>query len=61
MKHCVLLAYSRTIVPAFPTEAKWWSSPNGAGDLVQYSRTMRIILKLSFRGLCNEYSRVINN
>jgi hypothetical protein len=30
--------------------------PIGAGDLVQHSRTMRIPLKLSFRGLCGEYS-----
>jgi hypothetical protein len=29
---------------------------DGAGDLVQHSRTMRIPLKLSFRGLCGEYS-----
>ena len=47
--------YSRTIFPVFPTEAKR-SRPNGAGDLVQHSRTMRIPLKLSFRGLCGEYS-----
>jgi hypothetical protein len=47
--------YSRTIFPVFPTEAKR-SSQNGAGDLVQHSRTMRIPLKLSFRGLCGEYS-----
>jgi hypothetical protein len=48
--------YSRTIVPVFLTEAKR-SRTNGAGDLVQHSRTMRIPLKLSFRGLlCGEYS-----
>jgi hypothetical protein len=43
--------YSRTIFPVFPTEAKR-SRPNGAGDLVQHSCTVRIPLKLSFRGLC---------
>ena len=43
--------YSRTIFPVFPTEAKR-SRPNGAGDLVQHSCTMRIPLKLSFRGQC---------
>jgi hypothetical protein len=47
--------YSRTIVPVFLTEAKR-PRTNGAGDLVQHSRTMRIPLKLSFRGLCGEYS-----
>ena len=47
--------YSRTIFPVFPTEAKR-SRPNGAGDLVQHSCTMRIPLKLSFRELCGEYS-----
>jgi hypothetical protein len=41
--------------PFFLTEAKR-SRTNGAGDLVQHSRTMRIPLKLSFRGLCGEYS-----
>ena len=29
---------------------------DGAGDMVQHSRTMRIPLKLSFRGICGEYS-----
>ena len=47
--------YSRTIVPVFLTEAKR-PRTNGAGDLVQHSRTMRIPLKLSFRGLCGKYS-----
>ena len=56
VKQWRVLLIQEQCFPFFLLKLKGQDQMDGAGDLVQHSRTMRIPLKLSFRGLCGEYS-----
>jgi len=56
VKQWRVLLIQEQCFPFFLLKLKGQDQMDGAGDLVQHSRTMRIPLKLSFRGPCGEYS-----